>query len=128
MERLAFIMSRNGEGTFRTDGGIWQISRFAFEDTQNDRAHIRLARKYKRLEQAFGIKNWKDVKRHDLEVPMYSAIAARLYLSNFPEPIPPAYDIDKQQDYWWRIYMQNHESKWLIKEEDFKLCLKKGLY
>ena len=40
MERLAFIMSRNGEGTFYTDGGIWQVGTFAFEDTQNDEAHI----------------------------------------------------------------------------------------
>ena len=128
MERLAFIMSRNGEGTFHNDGGIWQVSTFAFEDTQNDEAHSRLARKYKDLEQAFRIKNWKDLKRCDLEVPMYSAIAARLYLSNFPEPIPPARHIDKQQNYWWRFYMQNHESKQFMKEEDFKLSLEKGLY
>ena len=33
--------------TFHTDGGIWQVSTFAFEDTQNDEAYSRLARKYK---------------------------------------------------------------------------------
>ena len=33
--------------TLHTDGGIWQVSTFAFEDTQNDEAYSRLARKYK---------------------------------------------------------------------------------
>ena len=120
MERVAFVMSRNGEASFQlhTDGGIWQVSKYAFRDTKEETAHVRLPKKYQRLEEIFGIK-WRDVSRVDLEIPMYSAIAARLYLSNFAEAIPPQYQISKQQEYWWRFYMHEHESKMFMDSSDF---------
>ena len=125
MERVAFVMSRNGKSSFRlhTDGGIWQVSKYAFRDTKEETAHVRLPRKYQRLEDVFGIK-WREVSRMDLEIPMYSAIAARLYLSNFAEAIPPQSQISKQQEYWWRFYMHEHESKASMDSSDFKRDLK----
>ena len=41
MRRIAFIMSRDGNPPIqlRNDGGIWQVSHFAFDDTK-DPAHI----------------------------------------------------------------------------------------
>ena len=122
MERVAFVMSRNGEAPFRlhTDGGIWQVSQYAFQDTKDEIVHGHLTSLYQRLEEIFGIK-WKEVSRVDLEIPMYSAIAARLYLSNFAEAIPPQSQISKQQEYWWQFYMHEHESKNAMNTSDF-LC------
>jgi hypothetical protein len=34
------------------------------------------------------------------------ALAARLYLSNFPEPIPSAHKIKDQAEYWKFKYMR----------------------
>ena len=120
MERLAYVMSRYGDATFRlyTDGGIWQVSQFAFRDTKDEIAHIRLPGKYKSLLETLGV-DWRAARRRDLEIPMYSAIAARLYLSNFPEAIPPSSQVQKQQIYWWRFYMMNHESKRFMDKEDY---------
>ena len=121
MERLAFVMSRNGEALFQlhNDGGIWQVGRFAFDDTKNEFGHIRLPKKYQRLSDFLGIKDWRKVTRVDLEIPMYSCLAARLYLSNFAEAIPPSFNHNKQQEYWWRFYMHEHEAKRHMRERDF---------
>ena len=121
MKRLAFVMSRNGDASFRlhNDGGIWQVSQFAFQDTKDEIAHVRLPKKYQKLQDALNV-DWRAARRRDLEKPMYSAIAARLYLSNFAEPIPPSSQVQKQQNYWWRFYMMNHESKRFMDEEDYE--------
>ncbi len=122
MKRLAFIMSRNGDASFRlqNDGGIWQVSRYAFDDTKNELEHVRLPKKYQKLRDILGIEDWRNVKITDLEKPLYSALAARLYLSNFAEAIPPSFDIEKQQKYWWRHYMLQHEAKRSMNENDFR--------
>ena len=121
LRRIAFVMSRDGNSPYQlqSDGGIWQVSQFAFEDTKADSAHVRLPKKYRRLQEKLGIKHWKYVTRKELEIPMYSAIAARLYLSNFAEPIPPEYNYNDQDRYWWNFYMKNHESTLFIDQSDF---------
>ena len=63
--------------------------------------------------------DWRRVERVHLAIPMYSAIAARLYLSNFPEFIPPEYSVEEQADYWWNIYMKDHESKRFMSRSEF---------
>ena len=120
MRRIAHVMSNDGNPPFplHTDGGIWQVSLFALSDTHDTRAHIRLGRKYGKIMKHFGI-DWKKVERIDLAIPMYSAIAARLYLSNFPEFIPPEYSVEEQADYWWYIYMKDHESKRFMARNEF---------
>ena len=120
MLRVAHVMSRFGDPPFplETDGGIWQVSLFAYNDNLDTRTHVRLTTKYEKISRCFGI-NWKSVERRHLAIPMYSAIAARLYLSNFAESIPPAYKVKEQAKYWWNIYMMKHESRHYMKEEDF---------
>ena len=108
MRRLAYVMSKDGESySWENDGGIWQVSEYAFKDTKNEIGHIRLPRKYDYIREAFGIE-WPLVERKDLEKPLYSALAARLFLSNVPEPIPPAHARQKQAVYWKRFYMAQH--------------------
>ncbi|XP_003391449.2 PREDICTED: uncharacterized protein LOC100632560 [Amphimedon queenslandica] len=120
MLRVAHVMSRFGNPPFPlcTDGGIWQVSLFAHNDNLDTRTHVRLTTKYEKISRCFQI-DWTSVERRHLEIPMYSAIAARLYLSNFAEAIPPAYKVEEQAKYWWEIYMMRHESKHYMKKEDF---------
>ena len=103
MKRTAYVMSDFGRNV-QGNGGIWQVSYTAFEDTMDTRAHKRLARKYDQIWTTFGI-NWKTVKYKDLDKPFYSALAARLYLSNIPALIPPENQIEQQAEYWKIHYM-----------------------
>ena len=81
------------------------------------RAHKRLPRKYQQIFEVYNI-DWKNVRYKDLEKdrapcermpadrkPFYSALAAKLYLSNYPEYIPPAHQIQDQARYWKFKYM-----------------------
>lgn len=103
MRRIAFVMSDFGND-IKENGGIWQVPYFAFEDTMDTRAHKRLPRKYSQIWTAYGI-DWKSVKYKDLDKPFYSALAARLYLSNFPDLIPPAHRVEDQANYWKMYYL-----------------------
>ena len=123
MRRIAYTMSRDGNPPFYllTDGGIWQVSLHGFMDSLNTRAHVRLTTKYEKIARAFNIQ-WLSVERRELAKPMYSALAARLYLSNYAEPFPPYYEVEKQADYWWDKYLHKHESKPYMKKSDFTDC------
>ena len=103
LKRVAYVMSEFGRN-MKNNGGIWQVSPTAFEDTMDTRAHKRLPGKYERILDAFGI-DWKSVTYKDLDKPFHSALAARLYLSNYPEHIPPAHQIQDQARYWKFKYM-----------------------
>ena len=104
LRRVAYVMSDFGRN-MKGGGGIWQLPYMAFEDTMDTRAHARLPHKYERIWDAYGI-DWKSVKYKDLDEPFYSALAARLYLSNFPKHIPPADQVNEQAKYWKFQYMQ----------------------
>ena len=123
MRRLAFVMSRNGEALFKLliDGGIWQVSKHALMKTKEES----LQRKCEQIQKSLKIKEWKKVTKIDMEKPMISAIAARLYISLVPEPIPPSCEIEQQQDWWWKYYMEKHEAKrhMYMNENDFKNAL-----
>ncbi|XP_072041415.1 A disintegrin and metalloproteinase with thrombospondin motifs 6-like [Amphiura filiformis] len=88
LRRIAYVESRDGTdpNTYRAgyDGGIWQVDLTEFQDTQNTAAHPALVAKFNQIQQAFGI-NWQRVQWSDLRKPLYSAIAARLFLSNKPQ-------------------------------------------
>ena len=103
MKRVAYVMSEFGRD-MKNNGGIWQVTPAAFEDTMDTRAHKRLPGKYERIFKAFGI-DWNSVQYKDLDKPFYSALAARLYLSNFPEYIPPVHQLHDQALYWKLKYM-----------------------
>ena len=103
MRRIAYVMSDFGNNIKR-NGGIWQVPYDAYTDTMDTTAHKRLPRKYTRIMEAYGI-DWKKVKYKDLDKPFYSALAARLYLSNFADLIPPANQIMDQANYWKMYYL-----------------------
>ncbi len=104
MRRVAFVMSEFGR-EMKANGGIWQLSLTAFEDTMDTRAHYSLPRKYEKIWDAFGI-DWTNVKYEELSKPFYSALAARLYLSNYPQYIPASHQLKEQAKYWKFQYMR----------------------
>lgn len=105
LRRIAFVESKDGtdSNTYRSgyDGGIWQVDEIAFRDTQNTASHPGLLANYQKIQEAFGI-DWPSMEWSDLRIPLYSGIAARLFLLNIPESIPC--DIDGQARYWKRYY------------------------
>ena len=103
MKRVAYVMSEFGKN-MKTNGGIWQVTPTAYEDTMDTRAHKLLPQKYQQIWKAFNI-DWKKVEYKDLDKPFYSALAARLYLSNYREYIPPAHQLQDQAEYWKFKYM-----------------------
>ena len=102
--KIAWVESRFGEhsGTYRRGyyGGIFQVDRKGFQATQDVRSHPGLRRKFQKIERAFCIK-WRDVRWWELRKPLYSAIAARLFLSNKPGAIPSSL---KGQALYWKNY------------------------
>ena len=105
MRRIAYVMSKDGTD-MKSDGGIWQVSDIAFHDTMDTGAHYRLPSKYYKIRQAFPGIDWPSTTRQDLDKPFFSALAARLYLSNLKERIPNASRIEEQGQYWKAFYVR----------------------
>ena len=105
LRRTAYVESKDGtdSNTYRQGyhGGIWQVDKTGFEATQDTASHPALVNKFAKVKAEFGI-DWSSVKWTDLEKPLYSGLAARLYLSNIPEPIPSG--LDQQARYWKKHY------------------------
>lgn len=101
LRRVAFVESKDGRdrNTYRPGyhGGIWQVDEIGFDSTQDTRSHPGLVSKFERIKSAFGI-DWRRVRWSDLRMPLYSGIAARLFLSNIPSAIPR--DVRGQAKYW----------------------------
>lgn len=80
LRRMAYAASRDGEksDTFRKgfDGGIWQIDKQKFTITQTSKV---LGNQRRGIQGNFSI-DWSSVTWSDLRKPLYSGIAAALYL------------------------------------------------
>ncbi|XP_028393990.1 uncharacterized protein LOC114518230 [Dendronephthya gigantea] len=118
LKRTAFVESKNGKdpNTYRSGnhGGIWQIKRRVFEDTQRVSRHPNLKKNFAKIQQDYGI-DWSKVKYVDLRKPLYSAIAARLKLLIVDQAIPPATQLGSQADYWERYYDSTRSKRSAIK-------------
>ena len=107
LRRIAWVESKDGTDpqTYRQGyhGGIWQVDLIGFQDTQNITSHPGLVSKFSKIRRQFGI-DWRTVQWEDLRKPLYSGLAARLLLSNKPEPIPLASNVTAQASYWKEHY------------------------
>ena len=107
LRRIAWVESRDGTDsqTYRQGyhGGIWQVDLIAFQDTKN--ITFGLNSTFREIQRHFGI-DWQSVQWEDLRKPLYSALVARLILSNvtLTESIPLASDVAAQASYWRRHY------------------------
>ena len=109
LRRIAYVETRDGtaENTYRQgyNGGIWAVDENIFNDTQNINIYPRLRAKFDQIRRQFNV-DWCSVRWSDLRKPLYSAIAARLALYNFPRTIPKARDISAQAQLWADYYRQ----------------------
>ena len=104
LRRIAIVESKDGtdSNTYRQSyyGGIWQVDKIGFQETQNVASHPSLNNIFVKIQQNLNI-NWQSVEYNDLLKPFYSALASRLYLYIHSGSIPT--DID-QQAVLWRDY------------------------
>ena len=109
LRRIAYVETRDGtaDNTYRQgyNGGIWAVDENIFNDTQNINIYPRLRAKFDQIRRQFNV-DWCSVRWSDLRKPLYSAIAARLALYNFPRTIPKARDISAQAQLWADYYRQ----------------------
>ena len=110
LRRIACVESKDGTDnrTYRSGyhGGIWQVDEVGFKDTQDNVSHPRLDAKLDKIQEKLGI-DWRTVHWQDLRKPLYSGLAARLFLSNIPSAIPVASDLQAQGEYWKAHYNKN---------------------
>ncbi len=108
LRRIAFVESRDGThtDTYRPEynGGIWQVEEDKFLSTQANTA-LNVER-HDAIREAFNI-DWPSVQWSDLRIPLYSGIAARLFLLNISDTEPIPCDVPGQAAYWrthYRVY------------------------
>jgi len=104
LQRIALVESKYGQlnHTFGENfyGGIWQLSKEKYETTK----HKDFSKIHEKILENFGI-NWIKTKWEDLLQPLFSALAARLYLHYLMEPkdyLPG--DIKEQAKLWHENY------------------------
>ena len=112
LKRIALVESDFGRDpeTFRPGyyGGIWQVDEDVFNSTKNIIAYSQLRGKHDEIMRIFGIDWVNDITWQDLVKPLYSAIAAQLYLCNNPAPIPT--NLQEQADYWEMNYTSSNKT------------------
>ena len=116
LKRIAWVESKFGAdpNTFTNKngqpyhGGIWQVDQIGFEDTKNVIAHPALRSKFQEIEDILKIR-WSAVDWICLRSPLYSALAARLLLSNVKAPIPSS--VESQASYWKKYYNKSGKGK-----------------
>lgn len=93
--------------TFKNQGGIFQLDRVGFDDTQATQDHRKnLNRHYATIKKAFGI-DWPKVKYEEISgSPLLGALAARLLIANKEPPIPA--DVIGRAKYWKDHYNSHH--------------------
>ena len=110
LRRLAWVESQDGKmsDTYRSGyfGGIWQVDDPNLLATQNVADYPDLTSVFNSLQVQFNIE-WSSVQPQDLLEPLFSALAARIFMSTVSDPIPLASDIQGQGLYWQNHYRPN---------------------
>lgn len=111
LKRIAKVESNWGKDpkTFRPNyhGGIWQVDRIGFNETKNTASHPRLKRiltavqRIQILPDAAPIE-WNSTAWEKCRIPVFSCLAARIYLATIAAPIPPS--LIEQASYWKKHY------------------------
>ena len=107
MRRVAWVESHFGREAGLFDRperkGIWQLSTVGFQNTQNTSSHPGLRTLYATINTQLGI-NWPSMSYTDTNMnkALYNALAARIYMQNKADPIPP--EVENQAELWYRSY------------------------
>lgn len=106
LKRIAKVESAYGRapGTYRPGyhGGIWQVDRVAYEATKDLRSHPGLRRLHRAISLTLNGLDWLGTTWEDCRDPVYSCLAARLYLAAIPEAVPSS--LEDQAAYWKKYY------------------------
>ena len=107
LRRITYVETRygNNPNTYsdaNNDGGIWQLSESKYDATKGT-SDATLNSLIQNIYDEFGI-NWTSTQWSDLRKPLYSALAARLYLQVISASIPLSSDISGQATYWITYY------------------------
>ena len=106
LRRIAYVETRDGNDadtyTPTNNGGIWQLSESKFLQTKTNSSSTLI----NGINNSFGI-TWSTTQWVDLRKPLYSALAARLYLYLISTSIPLGNDINGQASYWLNQYTSN---------------------
>ncbi|XP_031573836.1 signal peptide, CUB and EGF-like domain-containing protein 2 isoform X2 [Actinia tenebrosa] len=90
------------------DGGLWQVEKCIFRGvTQNRRKYKQLAALQKLVRRRLGI-TWSRVRHYDLRRPLYSIVAARLFLEVAVDSYPKS--LKNQAHLWSEKYHKCTES------------------
>ena len=119
LRRIAFVESKDATDidTYRPGyhRGMWQVDEDVFAITQDTVTHPGLVALHQQIFDNFAI-NWNTVDWTDLRIPLYSGLAARLFLSTIPEEIPC--DIAGQATYWATHYNTDGNAESFIQDAD----------
>lgn len=100
IQRIAIVekaMNRTSK-----EGGLWNVDKCAFEATQAKRKENRqLAALHKTVRRTFGV-TWSKIKYSDLRRPLYSVLAARIFLEMTKHSIPRG--LKNQARFWLESY------------------------
>lgn len=99
LRNMAYVETADGTAypQENANGGIWKITAMQFQRTK-ELPPSRYSRVYDAITAYLG-QDWRDVEYRDLEKPLYSGLAARLYLTYVATytVIPPSL----RQGYFW---------------------------
>jgi len=118
LRRLAHIQSADGlRVTTNYSGGIWRITRPHFIQTQ--RHTCRSDYFYEQIRKSFNIE-WQQATYDQLDIPIYSALAARLYveISCRAGVIPTS--LPDQYDFWVENYRNESDPNAPHDEDEFE--------
>ena len=115
LRRIAYVETRDGTNPARgsNHGGIWDVSMEKFSDTQQN-SQLRLLRL--QINAAFrsdlarsGVDGWESLEWQDLNVPLWSGLAARLTLAllQMRTRVPTSSDVSGQANFWATYYNTN---------------------
>ncbi|XP_070175722.1 uncharacterized protein [Littorina saxatilis] len=106
LRRLAYVESRDGTDshTFRSGffGGIWQVTQTMYDQTK---ASSYLQQMRAEILSHLMIE-WQSTSWQDLQKPLYSGLAAALYIEDTLRTKPHPVGIAAQQNYWAQVYHQ----------------------
>ena len=107
LRRIALVETWDGtdKDTYRDNyhGGIWQVDEDMFDKTQLMVGSTKTSRLAANIQIQFGV-DWQAITWEDLRKPLYSGLAASLFLSDIKETIPHASDVEGQAKYWKTYY------------------------
>ena len=109
LRRVAFAESKDGitPDTFGAissyNGGIWQVDEAILQETQDINLHPELIANggiYQRLAGSSLSVDWSAATWQDLQAPLFSGLAARIFFELANSDIPPIGDVQAQGEFW----------------------------